>query len=112
MTAARCPSRLLRSRRGSQIHGPALVAPLGATPESTNPGSRGVPALVTEPAFQLQDAVHGLAVDQKAVPEAQQCPEAAVAEGWVFLDEFLYPVGEEMIRGRFLLRLGTPITHG
>jgi|GEM_PF-2535631 len=42
-----------------------------------------MPALVTEPALHLQDAVDGLAVDQEAVAEAQDGPETAVAEGGV-----------------------------
>lgn len=53
-----------------EIHGPALVAALGATAKPTNPRPWRVPAFVTEPAFQLQDAVHGLAVDMEAVTEA------------------------------------------
>src|SRR5680860_1083239 len=71
-----------------------------------------MPALVTEPALHLQDAVHGLAVDEEPVAVAQDGPETAVAEGGVLADELLDPRGEEAIRGRFLLGSRPAPAHG
>src|SRR5665811_566209 len=71
-----------------------------------------MPALVTEPALHLQDAVHGLAVDEEPVAVAQDGPETAVAEGGVLADELLDPRGEEVIRGRFLLSSRSAPAHG
>src|SRR5680860_1125323 len=94
------------------VHGPTLVASLRTTAKPTHSRTRSVPALVTEPAFHLQDAVDGLAVDEEAIAEAQDGPEPAVAEGEVLADELLDPSGEEVIRGRFLLSSRSAPAHG
>src|SRR5680860_1480860 len=83
MTATRCPQPSAPQWTWVTSMARTLVALLRVTSQSSDSGPRSMPALVTEPALHLQDAVDGLAVDQEAVAEAQDGPETAVAEGGV-----------------------------
>jgi len=83
-----------------KVHRPAQIGGWGDAPTAL-PRGRGVHlALVHEPALRLEDAIHGLHVDEEGVGKAQEHPELAVAEGRMPGDELTDALDPYWLRPR------------
>ena len=80
------------------VHGRALH------PCRLGPPGRTVPQPAL-PAFQLHDAMHGLAVDQDPLLESQPGPHPPVAEGLLAVEDRADPLGQGLV-ARVLPRWG------
>src|SRR5262249_12701909 len=62
------------------FHRPALIAPGSSTDSALDARPWSRRPLIDEPAFDLQDAINGLAVDDQTVPEPQQRPQPSISK--------------------------------
>src|SRR5271157_3012030 len=91
-----------------QVHGPALVALLSATGSSVHSRPRRHRALMYEPAFEPQHAVHRFAIDPHSLAKAQHHPQPSIAEGWVRGDEPCDTRGQKFVEPRHRPRFHRP----
>lgn len=84
------PPAVLSTGNVRQIHRPAGIAAWGAAHPAPDSRAGCARPLVHEPLLQLQHPIDRLTIDRTALPEAQEGPDPAIAEGGMLLDESLH----------------------
>ena len=74
------------AREVSDVHGPALVAPLGATPPFFHSGTRSAASLMNEPPLESEQPIDRLAINPESFTKSKKSPQPAIAVGGMLVD--------------------------